>query len=207
MKRFLILLLVIIAAFFAYKYYFKKKEVTRDKPKPLAVSKHSDAFNQSMNKILSDYFAMTDAFVNWDSAGVNKNAVALQQSLLQFKADDLKKDTAIYQTVVFPWENAKNAITAVSANPDWVQKRRALQDVSDNLRMILLTVKYDRGAIYWQECPMAFGEGQSGNWLSENEEVVNPYLGKKDPQHGDSMLHCGETKSAIDFTKADSLAK
>jgi hypothetical protein len=28
---------------------------------------------------------------------------------------------------------------------------------------------------------------------------MNPYLGKKSPQYGESMLHCGETKLKINF--------
>ena len=204
MKRFLIILLVLVGGFFIYKNYYKKKDTPREKPVPLTVSKHSEGFNQSVNEILTNYYSMVDGFVNWDSAEVNKNALSLQQALLHFKADDLGKDTAIYQTVIFPWDNSKNSVSEIISSGDWHQKRKALQDLSENLRMILITVKYDRAISYWQECPMAFGEGQSGNWLSDKETIVNPYLGKKDHQHGDNMLNCGETKSVIDFTKEDS---
>ncbi len=34
------------------------------KPKPIAVSKHSDTFNESLQKILDAYYSMTDAFAN-----------------------------------------------------------------------------------------------------------------------------------------------
>ena len=146
---------------------------------------------------------MNGGFVNWDSTTVNQYAGALQKSLNGFRTDDLKIDSTIYQTALFPLDNAKNSVATILTSGDWAGKRRALQDLSDNLRTLLITVKYDQGVVYWQECPMAFGEGMAGNWLSNKEEVVNPYLGNKDPQFGASMLNCGETKMKIDFTAAD----
>ena len=204
MKKLLILLLVLIGAFLVYKNFFKKDEPKRDEPKPIAVSKHSDAFNESIEKILDDYYAMHGGFVNWDSTTVNSSATNLKNSLDNFNTDELKKDSVIYQTVLFPLDNAKNNVALVIAAADWMGKRRALQDLSDNLRNILQVVKYDRAVVYWQECPMAFGDGMSGNWLSNKEEVVNPYLGNKDPKYGSTMLNCGETKMKIDFTAPDS---
>ncbi|MBO9657999.1 MAG: DUF3347 domain-containing protein, partial [Chitinophagaceae bacterium] len=53
--------------------------------------------------------------------------------------------------------------------------------------------------IYWQECPMAFGEDQSGFWLSKTDSVRNPYLGTSHPKYKDGMLHCGAPKDTINF--------
>ena len=206
MKKFLILVLFLIGAFLGYKYATKKDEPAREKPKPLAVSQHSDAFNQSVGNVLDHYYQMTDGFVNWDAEKVNKSSIGLQIGLDSLKVDELKKDSTIYQTVLFPWENAKTNMKTVVGSQDWNERRRALQDLSDNIRMILQTIQYDRAIVYWQECPMAFGEDQPGNWLSDKEEIVNPYLGNKDPKYGNSMLNCGETKMKIDFTAGDSTA-
>ncbi|MCF3108075.1 hypothetical protein LL912_04725 [Niabella sp. CC-SYL272] len=204
MKKLLMVLAVLIAAFLVYKIFIKKDKPPREKPVPIAVSKHSDVFNHSMEALLAAYYVMTDGFVNWDSAAVGKGAQSLQTALADFKVEELKKDSAIYQTAQFPLETAKTSTAAILGSPDWTAKRHALNDLSDALRMLLLTVKYDQAPAYWQECPMAFGEGQPGNWLSGKNEVVNPYLGNKDPRHGNTMLHCGENKMVIDFTKSDS---
>lgn len=201
----MVLILLVVTAFLVYKFAFKKVDKPREKPKPVAVSKHSEAFNESVKSVLTYYYQMTDGFVNWNVEAVNKTATGLKMSLDSFKVEELKKDSTIYQTALFPLDNAKNNIASIIASSDWQQRRRALQDLSDNLRMLLLTVKYDDGIIYWQECPMAFGEGQLGNWLSEKEEILNPYLGKKDPKYGESMLNCGETKMKIDFTAQDTI--
>ncbi|MFT3904249.1 MAG: DUF3347 domain-containing protein [Niabella sp.] len=204
MKKFLIVLVIVLAAFLAYKFAFQKKKPAREKPVPVAVSTHSEGFNKSVDAVLKRYFEMTDGFVNWDSAVVNAKAAELQQALESFDLEDLKKDSIIYQTALFPLENCKGSAATIATSGDWTEKRRELQNLSDNLRMLLITVKFDQKVVYWNECPMAFGEGQIGNWLSEKDEIVNPYLGKKDPKYGASMLSCGENKMKIDFTQADS---
>lgn len=50
-------ILVALAVVFGWKYVFKKK-TSDDGPKPAAmtVSRHSDAFNQSVNKMLEAYY-------------------------------------------------------------------------------------------------------------------------------------------------------
>lgn len=205
MKKLLLVVLLIIAAFVVYKYVFKKDDhKVKETPKALAVSAHSDTFNQSVKDILSAYYALTDGFVNWDTSSVNKNAVALQAAINNLKVDELKRDSIIYETVLFPLENTRNSVASILTADNWEGKRKSLQDLSENLRMLLITIKYDQEVVYWQECPMAFGEGTIGNWLSNNEKVINPYLGKKDPKYGATMINCGETKETINFVSADS---
>ncbi|WP_300600008.1 DUF3347 domain-containing protein [Niabella sp.] len=204
MKKLLIVIAVFVAAFLVYKL-LKKDKPPREEPVPIAVSKHSDVFNRSMEAVLAAYYVMTDGFVNWDTAAVGKAAASLQTALTDFKINELKKDSAIYQTAQYPMETAKTNTGTIISSKDWTEKRHALNDLSDALRMLLLTVKYDQAPAYWQECPMAFGEGQPGNWLSDKNQVVNPYLGNNDPKYGKTMINCGENKMAIDFTKPDSL--
>ncbi|MFV0607181.1 MAG: DUF3347 domain-containing protein [Niabella sp.] len=199
MKKFLLFLLILAGGFLVYKFYFKKEKPKGDKPQPIVVSQHSKEFNHAVENILDAYFNMNEGFVNWDSTVVNKEAEKLRQTLKEFNIDELKKDSVIYETVLFPLNNAVSAVTNIQTETEWLKKRQGLQDLSDNLRTLLLTIKYDQRIVYWQECPMAFGEGMSGNWLSNKEDVVNPYLGKKDPKYGDGMLNCGKTKMAINF--------
>lgn len=207
MKRFLVILGLIVAAFLVYKLAFKKKGVERAKPQSVAVSKHTDAFNQSVHDILGHYDHLKDGFVNWDMEVVNKSASLLLAGLSEFNMEELKKDSVIYQTALLPVENAKNSAQSVLNGKSWEEKRMALQDLSENLRMLLITVKYDGQVLYWQECPMAFGEGSIGNWISDKEAIVNPYLGNKHPKYGNTMVGCGETKEKIDFRGADSTTK
>ncbi|MBI5858840.1 MAG: DUF3347 domain-containing protein [Sphingobacteriales bacterium] len=169
------------------------------KPESLHVSKHSEAFNNSMSAVLIAYYKMTEGFVNWDTAVINNSGNELRLALDSLKIEELKKDSIIYETVLDPYTNAKTELNAILADPSIAEKRGSLNILSDNLRNLLVVVKYDREKIYWQECPMAFGEDRPGNWLSRTIEVRNPYMGIKDPQYGDKMLECGGPKDTIKF--------
>ena len=166
----------------------------------LPVSKHSDAFNRSMGAILNAYYKMTEGFVTWDTVVINNSGKDLMNSLDSLKLEELKKDTTgIYESALDPLVNAKTEMAAILADPSIAEKRGSFNILSDNLRNLLIAVKYDREKIYWQECPMAFGEDRPGNWLSKTKEVRNPYLGTKDPQYGNKMLNCGGPKDTIKF--------
>jgi hypothetical protein len=69
--------------------------------------------------------------------------------------------------------------------------------VSENLYPFLRTINYEGEKMYWQNCPMAFGDDKGANWISNTREIVNPYLGKNHPEFKGSMLHCGEIKDTI----------
>lgn len=183
-------------------YIFGNQKSSNDsgpKPPPLAVSKHSEAFNTSMNALLSAYYDMTEGFVNWDTAVINKTGHTLKLAFDNLSLEEIKKDTLIYQTALDPYNNAKNELEAILTDPAIAEKRGSLNILSDNIRNLLVIVKYDGSKIYWQECPMAFDNDKPGNWLSKTKDVRNPYLGTKDPKYGNSMLECGGPKDTINF--------
>lgn len=175
-------------------------------PTPLQVSKHSEAFNKSVDSLLNAYYSMAEAFVNWDSAAVVKDAATIKGVLNNLNIDELKADTTgIYESALDPLANAKGATDGILNTPGIDNKRRSFNDLSDNIRMLFIVVQYDNNKVYWNECPMAFGEGNSGFWLSKTDQVRNPYLGLHHPVYKDEMLQCGGPRDTINFMKADSL--
>lgn len=177
---------------------------SENKPQPLAVSKHSDLFNNSLEAVLNSYYRLTEGFVNRDTTAINNAGYELRTALDSLKIDELMKDSIIYQTALDPFNNAKIELASILTDPSIDEKKGSLNILSDNLRNLLVIVKYDRAKVYWQECPMAFGEDLPGNWLSKTNEVRNPYMGIKDPKHGDKMLDCGGPKDTINFVITDS---
>ena len=169
------------------------------KQDPISVSKHSVAFNNSMENVLGAYYRMTEGFVNWDTVAINHTGNELKAALDSLRIDELQKDTLIYLTVLDYYNNAKAEVASIIADPSIAEKRGSLNILSDQLKTIWRTVKYDGQKAYWQECPMAFGDDKAGNWLSKTKEVRNPYLGTKHPEYGDGMLECGGPKDTIKF--------
>ena len=203
-KVFLILLVLILIAAGYLLWLFKFRSGSRGPsgppPVPLAVSKHSDAFNQSIQTMLNAYYSLAEGLVQWDTAAVSKYGQELKTALDSVKIEELRKDTTgIYESALDPLGNARSEASNIIANPSLDAKRTAFNALSENLRLLFIISRYDREKIYWQECPMALGEDQPGHWLSRNDSVRNPYLGINHPQYKATMLNCGGPKDTINF--------
>ncbi len=211
MKKFFAILGIILLLFVAYIWYtFKSGGKGPKGPKPvsLAVSKHSPAFNQSIQTVLDAYYSMSEGFVNWDTVAVARHAQELKTALDSLKVEELKVDTTgIYESALDPVAMIKNETDNILKDPSIDKKRTSFNLLSENLRLLFIIVKYDQGKLYWQECPMAFGEGNAGNWISKTDAVRNPYLGTKHPEYKDGMLQCGGPKDTINFMLPDTTGK
>ena len=201
MKKALVLILLLVIAVAVWFFVFRKKETGDAGPElqPVSVSQHSDGFNQSFQKMLDNYYTLTDAFVNWDTSAVNKAAIQLKTSVDSLQMQDLQKDTIIFETAGSYWNNAQGDLDKMIAKNTIAEKREVLNTLSDNLYNLFRTVRYDQAKVYWQECPMAFNETESGFWLSKTDLVQNPYLGTKHPKYGKAMLECGGPKDTLNF--------
>lgn len=177
------------------------KTAEAPKSQALAVSKHTDGFNNGVAATLSAYGKLSELFVNWDSAAVPATAQALVTDLDKLPLDELKKDSGgIYETAVTFVDNAKGELQTIVSEKGIRPQREAFNNLTDNLYQFLNTVKYDREKLYLQECPMAFDDTQAAQWISKEEAIRNPYLGLRHPTYGKGMLSCGETKTTINHT-------
>lgn len=161
------------------------------------VSKHTDAFNNSVQSALNDYHSLTEAFVNWDSVAVISRSKQLDKSLDSIKLDEL--NAATKQTALTFLKFAKKNLQAINSQKGIVQQRHGLDSLTQNLYQFLDVVKYDEKKIYLQKCPMAFNDSIPGEWLSEADSIRNPYMGLHHPHYGRAMIVCGETKATIDY--------
>lgn len=201
-----LMLAIVLAVWFLF---FNKKNAgtPEEKAKPIAVSKHSVSFNQSLTPVMTSYFTMTTGFVNWDTTAVGKSAQELKMALDSLKITEIQKDTAIYESALGPLDNIKTELAGLMGETTIEKKREDFNMVSQNLYDFLRTIRFDETKLYFQECPMAFDDEKPGNWLSKEVESNNPYLGTKHPKYGSSMLSCGEPKDTLNFVVADTTKK
>jgi hypothetical protein len=202
MKKFLIVVLILIVVITGlWLVFFRSKSKADSGPKqqPLTVSKHSDIFNSSAQKMIDSYYDLTEGFVVWDSAAVDKYAREFEVNLDSLRLDQLQQDTVIHQTASSVRANARAEIEGLIKDGSLEEKRLALNSLTQYVYDLLRTVRYDQSKIYFQECPMAFGEEQPGNWLSKTAAVRNPYLGTRHPKYKDGMLNCGGPKDTLNF--------
>src|SRR5215204_1993997 len=174
MKKWILLIALAIIGVLTWYFFVTKKKPKDETPKqqPLTVGQHSDSFNVALNKVMTSYYALTNDFVNWDSVAVNNHAAELKANLEQANFAEL--DTIISQTAVSFVDATKGELETILQPGDLQTKRRALNNLSDNMYNLLRTIRYDRSKIYLQECPMAFNDNEPGVWLSKSDEVRNP---------------------------------
>lgn len=166
---------------------------------PLTVSANSDKLNMAFEGLLNEYTKLHDAFVEWDTAQVNAAAASVNLSIDSFPSNEIKADDAIVATAKDLLSNMKDGASAIVKNNTIEKKRRAFASLSDNFYNLTRTIKYDRATIYRVTCPMAFNDEEEANWISKDNKVLNPYLGKKHPKYKAGMLECGEVSDSLKY--------
>jgi len=199
MRKFSVILLVIVVVFAAWRIFFRDKSNNNEpKQQPLKVAVHSSEFNKSVSAAVEQYLSLKDAFVNADTSKIKAEEKKLSLAIDSIRINELKTDTtSIFQSVQAQLSDVKTNADAILKETDITEMRQDFRMVSENLFPFLKTIHYEGEKLYWQNCPMAFGEGKDANWISNTEEIFNPYLGKNHPEFKGTMLHCGEIKDTI----------
>jgi Protein of unknown function (DUF3347) len=199
MKKILGLLVLVIAAFAVYWFVFKAKEGNSGPAQqPLALKKHSEDFNKSVTAAMGAYFEVKNAFVDADTIKVKDASKKFIGLVDDIKLEELKKDTAaVYQDAFDKLKDIKANAESILLQTDITEMRHDFNWVSDALYPFFTLINYEGPNLYWQNCPMAFGDGKEANWISNTTEIINPYLGRNHPEFKGTMLHCGEIKDTI----------
>lgn len=197
MKRILILVLFLIVIAGVWWFFFRNPSTTTTTENTEVVKKHSDSLNKSVDEMMKNYFELKEAFVDADTSKVKTAAEDFEKSVNGLKLSELQNDSVptLEGANQFLGE-IKDATTRLKSETDLTEMRHKFSRISENLYPLLNTIAYEGDKIYWQNCPMAFGD-QEANWLSSTREIINPYLGKNHPEFKGSMLNCGEVKDSL----------
>ena len=82
-----------------------------------------------------------------------------------------------------------DALAILAVEDDIEGQREAFQAVTDEMTK-LAEGNIASGKLFYQFCPMAFNN-KGAHWLSNEEEIRNPYF-------GDKMLKCGMVERDIE---------
>ncbi|MBN9380273.1 MAG: DUF3347 domain-containing protein [Chitinophagaceae bacterium] len=202
-KVVLLIIVVILAGLVAWKLMSKKEEAPKmaEPDQALKIGRNTSVFNTAFAGLMSDYYALKDALVEWDTVKADQAAFALARKVDSLPVDQIKGDSNIVLT-------AKSLVASVGSEAKGIvgegsieQKRRGFNMLTDELYNLLRAVRYDGEKVYHDRCPMAFNETDEGFWLSNSPKIVNPYLGNKHPTYKSKMLGCGEIVDSVDFGK------
>lgn len=203
MKKVILALVVLVIVSVGVYWFLAKPEDTTEKkePVPLTITDKSDAFQASMADLMATYYGMKDAFVKWDTVAANKAAVDIQAKAERLPMNELKADSGIVQTAKDFSASVVAEAKGILGENDIEQKRRSFHMLSEHLYNLLRTVRYSGEVVYHQRCPMAFNDTEEAYWLSNQSEIMNPYLGTSHSKYKDKMLHCGDIADSLDFRK------
>jgi hypothetical protein len=131
---------------------------------------------ETVNQILIGYLTIKDELVKTNSKSV---AFAAEKFLFNFEENENEFIEKLLLEV---------RLIAKSDNIE--QQRIYFQGLSINAHLFAKNVDSKNLTIYQQFCPMAF-ENKGAYWISDKEEVYNPYF-------GDKMLRCGRVTEVIE---------
>lgn len=202
MKRVLLFIIILLAAFGIYWVVAKK-----DKPKknedikqgPIALQLHSASFNASIASAMTAYHNIKNGFVDADTARVKNSTSEFISLLDRIPLAELKNDSAmIFETASAALTDVKSNAESLLVQTNITEMRKDFSAVTEQLYPAFFkSINYEGEKLYLQHCPMAFDGDKGANWISNNLEIVNPYLGKNHPKYKGTMLHCGEIMDTI----------
>ncbi len=200
MKRFILILATTILLMVIYRFcLYKPNKPQQEVEKKSYQTKHSASFDSSINQIVSTYLSLKDAFVDADSLKIKKTGSEFFQAVNNLDTNLLRNDTlCMYDLAMSILQDmGKNASMILNKN-DLTDMRKDFSSLTDVMYPAFFqTIHYEGSTLYLQNCPMAFQDEIPANWISNSNQIENPYLGKKHPVYKATMLHCGEVKDSI----------
>lgn len=199
MKKIIALFVLVLAAFSVYWFLLRTKDAAPKevKQEALVVKKHTLAFNNAVDNVMNAYFQVKDAFVNGDTSMAKQHTRSFISLLDSIPVAEL--DSSMVS------ETAKANIEDIKANANSLLKQSNITEMRQDFRTVsdmlypgfFKVINYEGPALYLQNCPMAFDGDKDANWISNSNEIVNPYLGKNHPKYKGTMLNCGEVKDSL----------
>ena len=199
--KYLVLISVISTALIACGGQ-EQKTGTTQAIEPAAQSKNSDSFNQSFEKLLTAYYSLKDALVEYDTVQANLASQKIAGYADSLQSQHFTSDSSgatNEKTAKNYTETIMGSALGLVGETDIQNKRKEFQMISDAMYDLVRSVNYDRQMIYRQHCPMAFNDEVEAYWLSNSSTIVNPYLGKKHPKYKGGMVGCGDVTDSVGF--------
>jgi hypothetical protein len=149
-----------------------------------------DIVHSHMDSLLETYYQLKNDMVIYDTTRADSVASALAAASSRIPVAQMKDSSKS--------ELAKTTVTSLQAEiagftgeNTMEGKREEFQMISDITYDLIKTIGLRYQTVYREFCPMAF-DNKGAYWLSNQEKIENPYLGKK-------MLDCGEVRETMKY--------
>ena len=144
-------------------------------------------FQQQLKSVFTAYVSLKDAFVSSDVSQVKAQAattsIAVNNVDMKLLSGVAHNDWMTYLSPI------QSALKDIEATDDIEAQRKAFSTLSDHLYKSIEAFGLGGKEAFYEFCPMAFNN-EGAYWLSEQEQIRNPYF-------GDAMLTCGQVKEKL----------
>jgi Cu(I)/Ag(I) efflux system membrane fusion protein len=145
------------------------------------------AFQQQLADVFKAYVSLKDAFVASDAARVKTEAETTQKALA---STDMKLLTgAAHNDWMAYLGTMESSLKEIQSASDIDTQRKSFSTLSDTFYKSVKAFGLGGSTAYYEYCPMAFNN-EGAYWLSDAEQIRNPYF-------GDKMLTCGVVKEKL----------
>lgn len=142
------------------------------------------AFREQITAVAHAYFEVKNALVNDDAETAQKSAEKVSAAIEKVDMSLLEGNAHHHWMAL--QKQLEEASVMISETTDIEKQRDHFNLLSEAMLETTESFGLEIDKTYRQFCPMAFDD-EGAFWLSESEEILNPYF-------GDMMLRCGEVK-------------
>lgn len=158
----------------------KTTEVKKKKSLKLLKKEAEKLPIELVDKVMESYFKLKNNLVENNTKLARANAKKIVMILAEYQDIEVSYPLTAVQETAYEISQIKNLDI----------QREYFRPLSKNLYKIVVK-NMPTKPLYLQHCPMAFNE-QGADWLSDKNEIQNPYYGK-----GSKMFTCGTSKVGI----------
>jgi hypothetical protein len=140
----------------------------------------SIAESNQLATVYNPYFDLKNALAKDDGKAAQTAGKSLFDNITKIQSSTLSAG----QSAIWTKYKAKLSFDAehISSVDELEHQREHFASLSKNMFEVIKAIKIDK-PVYYQHCPM-YGDGKSGNWLSLEKKIKNPYFGKSMPTCG-----------------------
>lgn len=147
-----------------------------------------NAFKRQLSQLTTSYIALKDAMVEGNAKVISNRSFSVKEKLSEVNMALIKG--AAHQHWMELLSAMEKSITAISSSTNRDDQRLEFINLSKAMINTLKSFGIDSDEpLFIQYCPMANND-QGANWISLNENIINPYF-------GDMMLTCGSVEEVI----------
>lgn len=150
------------------------------------IPKTVEAAVNPLADVYASYFALKDALAKDDGNTASAKAKVLFNAI--DKADMTKLNPAQYNVWIKYQEKLSYNAGHIKGVTELEHQREHFTSLSKNMHEVLKVIKMDV-SVYYDYCPMA-NDGKGATWLSLEQKISNPYMGKQMPS-------CGKVQETI----------